>query len=275
MPNPDIFRTDPSEALALRLHDAGTHSTLPDLRRWELEFTSRGDRVPGRLLLPPEANGAAPYPLILLQHGAGGSKDAPYLDAAAGPWVRAGAAALSVDFPLHGDRISPKMSEQLLEILATPRHNNDGLSSFLWEEFVRQSVIDLQNTLRAAGEIPELDCERIVFASFSLGSILGAIFCSIDPRPRAAALAIGGGGFGPSELDPSNYISDFAPRPLLCLGAEQDARVPRCRTEHLFDAALQPKEIAWYDVEHGDLPGLAFKRMWEFLRPHLELDGTR
>ncbi len=270
MPIPQLFHTDPQEPLALRVRDAGTHATLPDLRRLELEYSSRGDRVPGRLLLPPQP-AAAPYPLVLLAHGIGGSKDAPYLDAAAGPWVRAGAAVLSIDFPLHGERVSPKMSEQLIEILATPRENNPGFSSFLWEEFVRQSVIDLGNALRAAEAIEEVDAANCVFAAFSLGAILGGIFCGVDPRPRAAALAIGGSGFGPSYLDPASYIAAFDPRPLLIIGAEKDDRVPRCRTEHLFEAAKPPKEIEWYDVTHGELPGVAFKRMWEFLRPHLGL----
>ena len=275
MPNPSFFRTDPQECRATRIRDAGTHATLPDLRRLEIEFTSRGDRVPGRILLPPPPDDAGdpapPYPLVLLQHGAGGSKDAPYLDAAAGPWVRAGAAVLSFDFPLHGERVSDKMTEQLLAIIATPQANNDGFSSLLWEEFVRQSVIDLQSALDAAEQVAQIDAKRVVFAGFSLGSILGAIFCGLDPRPRAAALAIGGGGFGPSHLDPASYIGQFAPRPLLLLGADKDDRVPRCRTERLYEAACAPKEIEWYDVAHAEIPGVAFKRMWEFLRPHLEL----
>jgi dienelactone hydrolase len=269
--SPELFQTDPKESLGLRTREVGNHDTLPDLRRLEIEFTSRGDRVPGRVLYPAEGSGTASYPLVLLQHGAGGSKDAPSLDAAAGPWVRGGAAVMSIDLPLHGDRVSPKMTEQLLEIVAKPREDEAGFSSFLWREFVRQSVIDMRNALNAAEALPDIDAERVVFASLSLSSILGGVFCGIDPRPRAAALAIGGGGFGPPELDPASYIGNFKPRPLLVIGAKHDERVPPVLTERLFDAAHSPKEIEWYEVSHSELPGNAFKRMWEFLRPQLGL----
>jgi len=204
-------------------------------------------------------------------HGASGSKESPYIDATGGPWARAGAAVLAIDLPLHGARQSAKMTERLLEILAAPSRKNGGFSSILWEEFVRQAVLDLQSALDAAVSLEEIDSTRIGYASFSLGSILGGIFCGIDPRPRAAALAIGGGGFGPEHLDPTRYIAKFSPKPILFLGAERDERVPRVLTERLFEAAQPPKQIEWYDVDHGNLPGRALKRMWEFLRPELAL----
>ena len=68
--------------------------------------------MPGRLLLPPSGDG--PFPLVLLQHGALGSKDEPYIDAIAGRWVRAGVAVLCIDFPLHGERASGKFRRLLL-----------------------------------------------------------------------------------------------------------------------------------------------------------------
>jgi hypothetical protein len=83
----------------------------PDLRQLCFEYTSRGDRVPGRVLLPPEGKG--PFPLVMLQHGARGSKEAPYMLPVGGPWARAGAAVLSIDFPLHGERSSAKMGALL------------------------------------------------------------------------------------------------------------------------------------------------------------------
>ena len=40
------------------------------VRATPFEYTSRGDRVPGRLLRP--AAGEGPFPLVLVAHGAGG-----------------------------------------------------------------------------------------------------------------------------------------------------------------------------------------------------------
>ena len=138
-------------------------------------------------------------------------------------------------------------------------------------EFVRQAVCDLGRTLDALATHPELETSRCAYASFSMGTILGASFCAADPRPCAAALAIGGGGFGPPEVDPARWIGRFAPRPVLFVNASRDERVPRAASEALFAAAGEPKEIAWFDCGHSELPGAALKTMWTFLRRHLSL----
>ena len=181
------------------------------------EFTSRGDRVPGRLLLPE--HGPGPYPLVLLQHGIDGAMDPPYLDLAA-PWVEeAGVVVASIDLPLYGERRSPKLSETLHRAIRTGVGDREGkaldaASEGLWVEFTRQSIHDLARCLDGMGELDEVDAERIVYASFGLDSLVGAIFCALDPRPRAAALAFGGGGFGPPAVDPASYIAQ--PRAPAC-----------------------------------------------------------
>jgi len=224
--------------------------------------------VPGRLLLP--AVPGRRFPLVLLQHGAGGSKESPYLDAAAGPWVRGGAAVASIDFPLHGERASTKLSARLQAEIGTALARSGGLSP-LWVAFVQQAVCDLRRALDALAAHPELETSRCAYAAFSMGTMLGAPFCATDPRPRAAALAIGGGGFGPAEVDPARWIGGFAPRPVLFVNASRDERVPRAASEALFAAAGEPKEIAWFDCGHSELPGTALKAMWTFLQRHLSI----
>lgn len=226
------------------------------------ELSSRGDRVPGRLLLPAE--GGAPCPLVLLQHGAGGSKSAPYLDAAAGPWVRGGAAVASIDFPLHGERASAKLGELLFASLADPRTASASALA-LFDEFARQAVHDLGRALDALAPHLELDAKRVAYAGFSLGAILGALYCPQDPRLRAAALALGGGGFGPPALDPARHIARFTGRPLLLVNATRDERIPRPAAEALHAAAGEPKQLLWFESGHDDLPGQALKAMWQFL----------
>lgn len=238
-----------------------------DLRELRFELSSRGDRVPGRLLLP--ATAPEPVPLVLLEHGAGAGKEADYIDATARPWVRAGAAVACIDLPLHGERHSGKLTQRLLEGLQTPPLGAP-LPRPLWVELVRQTVADLRRALDALAQRPELDPRRVAYAAFSLGSILGACFCGVEPRVRAAALALGGAGFGVPEVDPATWIGRFAPRPLLLVSAERDTRMPRARAEALFEAAGEPKRHVWIDSGHHDLPGSALKTMWGFLREHLE-----
>jgi len=234
-----------------------------DVRALRLEFSSRGDRVPARLLLP--ARPAGRLPLLLTQHGAGGHKDAPTMDAVSLPWARRGAAVLTLDFPLHGERSSAKLGERLVlalrgETLA------DSAAAALVGEFVRQAVVDLRRGLAAASAAcDEVDAARVAYAGFSLGAMVGAIFCAEEPRVRAAALALGGGGMGPASIDPAAHVARIAPRPLLFVGALRDERVPRARADALLGAAREPKEALWFDCGHTELPGAALKAIFAFL----------
>lgn len=250
---------EPVDAL-FRAHAAPL--ALAPLRAIRFEYTSRGDRVCGRLLLPQDAKGRRP--LALVGHGAGGSKEAPYIDAAVGPWVRGGAAVASIDFPLHGERASAKLSDRLLAGFAPGTHTEP-----LLVDFAAQAVRDLERALDALALHPEVDVGRTVYVGFSMGTLLGALFCAGEQRVRAAALAIGGGGLGPEATDPARHIGRFAPRPLLFVNATRDERVPRDRAEVLHAAAGEPKQVLWFDCGHTDLPGRALKAMWRFLMPHL------
>jgi dienelactone hydrolase len=243
---------------------------LADLRGERFELTSRGDRVPGRLLLP--AAGPGPFPLVLLQHGLGGAKDASYLDAVAGPWARRGAAVASIDFPLHGERASAKLSQKLLATVATRHVGEADGSHALWVELVRQAVADLRRTLDALALHPGVDSARCAYAGFSLGTILGVPFCALDPRPCAAAFALGGAGFGPPEVDPARFIARLAPRPVLFVNATRDETVPRAASEALAAAAGEPKRIEWFDSGHSSLPGSALKAMWQHVAASLGLN---
>jgi fermentation-respiration switch protein FrsA (DUF1100 family) len=260
------FAAASAESLGLSVRSLDAPDALAGLHVRRLEFNSGGDRVPARLVLP--SRDGARHPLVLLQHGRGGSKSAEYMDHAAGPWARSGAAVLSIDFPLHGERASAKLSEK---VLAGDGGRSDAGGEALWVDFARRAVMDLQRALDAAAEIPEIDRERCAYASFSLGSILGATFLGADPRPRAAALALGGGGWGPAAVDPVHHLGRFAPRPILFVNASRDETIPRSATEALYDAAGEPKRIEWFDCTHSALPGRALKAMWQFLREPLGL----
>lgn len=264
-----VFHADPGEPLGLWTGPRDAPAGLAGVRATAFEYSSRGDRVPGRLLLPEAA--AAPPPLVLLQHGAGGSKDAAYLDAVAGPWVRGGAAVASIDFPLHGERADAKLTPRLLEVLAGVAPDRERAGRLL-VDFARQAVGDLARALDALERVPEVDAQRVAYAGFSLGTVVGATFCALDPRPRAAALAVGGSiGFAP--VDPVRFVGRLAPRPLLVVGTTRDERFPRATTQALYDAAGEPREILWFEGTHSQLPGRALKAMWLFLRRHLGLEA--
>lgn len=236
------------------------------------EISSRGDRVPGHLI-EPDRDERARRPLLMLQHGAGGDRHSPYLQVAR-RWVEAGAAVATIDFPLHGERRSPKLTQRLLESIGRglePAVDDADGTHGLWRGFAQQAVADLRAALDHLLSSPRIDAERCAYAAFSLGSIVGSLFLAVDERPRAAALALGGGGFGPADLDPVRFIGALSPRPLLMLNARQDVVVPISAAQALFEAAREPREIEWSDTGHDHLPGAALKRMWTHLRAALEL----
>ena len=260
------FAVDRDEPLGLVRNVARPPDGGGDLRCIGFEFTSRGDRVPGSLWLP--STGKPPFPVVLLQHGANGSREAPYMAAAGLPWVRAGAAVASIDFPLHGQRGSAKLRQPMLAGLGIGGATTPA-SREIVREFVRQAVVDLQRTVDALDHFDELDAPRLAFAGFSLGAIVGATFCAVDPRPRAAALALAGGGFGGPDVDPATRIGGIAPRPLLFVNMTEDSVVPPTATKTLVAAAREPKSSHWFEGDHQDVPGAALKLMWHFLREHL------
>src|SRR5262245_48873680 len=102
----DLHLAGYREPLGLWVRNGVRIAARPGLRTQELEFTSRGDRVTGRLILP--AQGGGPYPLVLAQHALGGSA-AELLSEIGTSWVEAGSAIASVDFPLHGARADQKL----------------------------------------------------------------------------------------------------------------------------------------------------------------------
>ena len=261
-----LLAPDPREPLGLWSRAGRSLPAHADLRTLCFEFSSRGDRVPGRVLLPPDGEG--PFPVVLLQHGASGAKDAPYMDAVAAPWARGGVAVASIDFPLHGERASAKLGSLLRAGLGIDP--GDGpLAAGIAHEFLRQAVLDLRRCLDALAALDALDRGRIAYAGLSLGAIVGAIFCALDPRPRAAVLALAGAGRGVSALDPLHHVGRIAPRPVLFVNATRDAIVSRDRAERLHAAAGEPREVLWFDSGHADLPGRALRAMWHFLRGKL------
>jgi len=266
--SPTPIEARSSEPLGLWQRPVETPPEATGLRLHAFEYSSRGARVPGRLLLPPEGDG--PFPLVILQHGARGSKEAPYILPVAAPWARAGAAVACIDLPLHGERRNAKLTGLLLGALGLEGRPTPA-GRIILDEFVRQAVFDLHRLVDVAARLPGVDAERVVYAGLSLGSIVGATYVAHDPRPRAAALALGGGGFGGPDADPARHVHRIAPRPVLFVNATRDETIPRASTEALYAAASDPKEIHWFDSGHLDLPGSALKTMWEFLRGHLDL----
>lgn len=256
------FEPDPTEPLAAWRRQEADSDRLAGARRERFELTSRGDRVPGTLLIPERTSGRAP--LVLFPCGPRSLLDPDPLEAAR-DWIGLGAAVACIDLPLHGARASAKLGERALLALAEPSTSTDDQ---LWEMLVRQAVMDLRRSLDFLTTHPVLDTERCLCAGSGVGAVAGSIFCALDARPRAVALAFCGGGLGPPAVDPARWIGRLAPRPVLLIHARSDPRFPPRSATRLDEAAVEPKQVVWLDGEQ-DLPARALDAMTRFLKDQL------
>jgi dienelactone hydrolase len=186
-----------------------------------IEFSSRGDRVVGRLLLPETRSG--PCPLIVALGAAGEGCDSESFDFLAS-LVRDGFAIATLDLSLHGERKSAKFSERLLAAIADCANAGklDANGEALLIEFTRQSVADASRTLDALTALPAIDAERVGLIGIGHGAALAAIAASGDVRAKCVVLANCGTVAVPA-IDPREFVPAIRPREVLELDAEETA----------------------------------------------------
>ena len=195
-------------------------------------FSSRGDRVTGRIWWP--APRATSWPLVLLGHAVQSSADGLTSEEAATAWRDRGFVVAALDLPLHGARWSEKLSLFFLDAFvgdvgpvdAKEWKRRRGLITdperhLLCGELQRQAQADFSRLLDALLADPELriDPERIAFAGFSTGAVVGAHVVAGDERIRCAAFAEAGAELlvGLLDVHPGQASEAIAPRPQLQL----------------------------------------------------------
>jgi hypothetical protein len=111
-----------------------------------------------------------------------------------------GLAAAAIDLPLQGERASTKLSDRLAqcatqrELAATDR--------LLWDEFLRQSALDISAATEALAKRPEILLERLACVAFEPGAEAGAGWASRDPRVRACLVV-------PADAAPDSIASNL------------------------------------------------------------------
>ncbi len=234
-----------------------------------------GLAVPAVLLQPAAA--IDPAPAVILQHGANTSKDDYYIRAPARRWAKQGWTVLTIDLAEHGERATATPSDPLVRrrLIGQP-------------EFVARSVGDLTAGVDLLAATHGVDAERIGYAGFSLGGMLGTVFTAGEPRIRAAAVVIAGSFAytrywerGKTEedrarrlaaaeaTDPVFFAAAIAPRPFLMVNTVDDPIFPREAVETLFTAARDPKELRWRPGTHHQWGAGIYKDVFGFLTASL------
>ncbi len=221
----------------------------------------KGGRVSATLLAP--ASGAGRRAGILVLHGMPSSRAAVL--PLASDLARAGAVCLAIDAPwARADRIR----QQPQPLTFTRRDRDEQI----------QLVIDMQRGIDLLIKQPEVDPARLAYAGISYGAAMGGLLAGVERRVKAYALIVGDGGLvshftgsddaaGPlqsipleqreawlrdmSPIEPIRFIRRAAPAALLMQSGRRDRLIPVADAEAWHAAASQPRQVLWYDADHG------------------------
>ena len=214
-------------------------------RRLELRFGRAGgadaEQVPAVLLLPAAP---APAPAAVLLHGYSSRKEQMAEDVGQA-LLRRGLASLAIDLPLHGERAGDVDFRSVRNPLALAQ---------AW----RRAGADARLAFGYLAARAEVDAGRLALVGYSMGSFLGVTVAADAPAVRALVLAAGGDlptGTPFERLvrgaaDPLKAVRRFDGRPLLMVHGRRDGTVRPEQAQRLFDAAIEPKELRWYDAGH-------------------------
>ncbi len=237
------------------------------VRERRFDVLHAGRRVPGLLWTPAE--GRAPRPLVLLGHGASGSKRQDWVALMAGRLARRhGIATAAIDGPVHGERrAGPPAPPALVLAEFAQLWANDG------DAMTDAMVADWAATLDALQSLPDLGASPVGWWGVSMGTIIGLPVVAADRRIRAAVLGLMG-LTGPTK---SRLARDARSVrcPVLFLVQWDDALFPHHLAVELWEAlASRDKQLVAHPGDHGDVPVDAFVASARFLAHHLTGDGS-
>lgn len=157
-----------------------------------------------------------------------------------------------------------------------------------------QEVKELRRDLDMLLTDARVDPNRVAYIGHDFGAMYGMVMAGVDPRVSVAAFQAGNSRFGEwflynqtkltteekqqvvdklAPVDPVRFIGRLAGKPVLLQFSKKDFYVPLDRARALVDAAKEPKQVLFYDADHG-LNQQAVRDRIAFLREKLRLRQT-
>jgi dienelactone hydrolase len=239
----------------------------PGVQKLSLSVDGAKGKVPAVAWLP--AAGAEPTPAVLLGHGAGMSKESPFIERLASRRLAeaAGFAAVAIDLPHHGERTPPEEAG----LSALERRARMGLEA--WRErnsqATAEAVADWQATIDAVQKLDAVGDGPIGYFGLSMGTRFGIPLLAAERRISVAVLGL----FGYSAAAGPAALADAARQieiPVLYLMQWDDELFPRADALALFDLlATRDKTLHASPGGHIQVPPAEVKAAIDFLRLHL------
>jgi dienelactone hydrolase len=232
-------------------------------RRFDVECDGRP--VPGHLWTPDGAEG--PRPLVLIGHGAGTSKDEPYIVSLGRRFVRHhGYAAAAIDGPVSGDRRSDGGGFDISFAEFAQAWAND-------PEMIDETIADWTTTLDALQALPDVGVGPVGYWGLSMGTILGLPLVAAEPRIEAAVLGLMG-LTGPTKERHGRDAAKVSV-PVLFLVQWDDELFKREKAFELFGAlASEDKRLHAGPGKHSEVSRASYDDTERFLAEHLGPVGS-
>lgn len=237
------------------------------------------DEVPGILWSPEVPPG--PRPTVLIGHGGGAHKRAPYVLDLARRFARGlGFSAVALDAPDFGDRVDPEAAERQRRALQERLAAGAGAGPPMFDagevaERARKGVREwkaLVDDLDADGTVSN---GRYGYWGLSMGAAIGLPFVATEPRIAAAVLGLCGVGGGPSVgAEEFGQLARSLQVPVLLVEQWDDQLVGRDGALALFDAiGSRDKALHVHPGGHIETPLYELDAYDAFFARHLSSEG--
>ncbi len=154
-----------------------------------------------------------------------------------------------------------------------------------------QEVKELRRDLDVLLSDKRVDPKRIAYVGHDFGAMYGMVMAGVDGRVSVGAFQAGNSRFGDwflynqskltaaekqqvvdklAPVDPVRFIGKLAGKPVLLQFSKKDFYVPLDRAQAIVTAAKEPKQVLYYDADHG-LNQQAVRDRIVFLREKLDL----
>jgi dienelactone hydrolase len=239
--------------------------TYPSPLRTELESNNT---VPAEYYVPANLKADEPRrPAVICLHILNGNYELERMLCTF--LAESGVPAIMFKLPYYGER-NPGEGRKVL-----------ARDPFLFTACLKQAPLDVRRTVDVLAARPEVDAKRIGIAGISLGAIMAAGACGVEPRLQRAALLLGGGDLlrivsdarevrairealarlppdqrrsldaAIAQSDPLTHAAALRQlgqsKRLLMINASEDEVIPRACTLKLAEAAGIKEQVVWIE----------------------------
>ena len=222
---------------------------------YRVSLRAGGDTATGQLLRPHRVRG--PFPAVLLNDGRELNSEAlEYLPPNFGDIV-----VLSLDYPesipyqFEPTTLLLKNERVRGQLRRIPRIFSLGAAYLAQRSDVDSSRIAMVVTSFAVpfGVIAAAEDQRfrnvgLIYGAGDLGKVLEANLSIESGLLRDLAVWLAGEIY--HEFEPTQYVGDIAPRPVIMVNGRDDPQMPVDAVRALYDAAREPKTLIWLNTGH-------------------------